>query len=128
MTGDVNLEFSGLDGTVAGVNGVKNFVVEWNYLGLDSTVEALYDMNVTAGDIQINKTAASGWASGCPSSGSLDININESWTLTDNTGKNMVVRTWKAAVQFINGTANVTITRLGTTWHYSLELCTPPSN
>jgi hypothetical protein len=125
MNGDVNLEFSDLDTDVAHINGTKNLVVEWNYFSIDSTVTAMFDMNVVATDIAIQQIPNYGWSSGCPSSGNVNIDLNVSYSLDTGFGPDLSVKTWSCKIAYENGTATVNMVSDNKFWSYTREICTP---
>lgn len=126
MTSNINLEFAGLDGDIATVNGTKNFLIHAVVMGVDTSVDATYGMEVAVSDITINKSPVSGWSSGCPASGSAEVAINQSYTITAGDVPTLHMNSWKAYVEFDNGTATVSVVKGSTVWHYTREICTPP--
>jgi len=125
INGDVDLEFSGLDGQVATVNGNKNYNVEWNYLSNDTSIVALYDMVVTVDSVTIYHSAGSGWPTACPSGGTLQANIAQTLTVTEGSVSNTLTRNWVATVAINEGVASVRVEGLNKVWNYTVDFCDP---
>lgn len=128
MSAYLNLEYSGLDQNVAAINGTKDVFVKWVYVADDSTVEAQYDMDVAVNDINLSRVPNYPWSSGCPISGNIEIDINQSYLLSTDEGKTLRVRNWVVSVTFDNGEASISVSSEGKTWNYARTICLPPSN
>ncbi len=125
IDGHVNLEFAGLDGEFAIVNGSKDYNVEWNYVGQDSSVVAIYNMDITVDSVTIYHSPGSGWPTTCPSSGALQANIAQSYTVTKGSISNTLTRNWVATVTINEGTATVKVEGLNKVWNYTRDFCDP---
>ena len=128
LGGGIDLEFSGLDGNVATINGTKNLLAEWIYLSNDTTLRAFHDMDVRVNDVTVQKSPDYGWSSGCPTGGSVNMDINQSYILNVGAGPDLHVKAWQVTVTFNDGVAAVRVVSAGAVWSYTKTVCTPPSS
>jgi hypothetical protein len=128
LSGGIDLEFSGLDGNIATINGTKNLLAEWVYFSNDTTLKAFHDMDVQVNGVTVQKSANYGWASGCPTGGSVNMDINQSYIINVGAGPNLHVKTWQVTVTFNDGVAAVIAVSAGQVWNYTRTICTPPSS
>jgi hypothetical protein len=128
MDGYVNLEFEGMDGTVATINGNKDLLVEWNYIGQDSNITARYDMSIEVNDVTVQKSSGFGWSSGCPTSGTMNADISQSYMVKKGSAENTYNFSWTVAITIQNGVANVEVNGQSKVWHYSKNFCIPPAS
>jgi hypothetical protein len=120
----VDLEFTDLDDTQAQLNGTAQLWMNWNYVSIDTTIDADYNVFVYFNDVGIDEVPTYGFVSGCPSEGQFSFAIYQSYTLDDGTTPVTVdnVR-WNATVEFENGLATVRITNADSFWNYSRQVC-----
>lgn len=123
--GYVNLQFTEMDQDFGVINGVNNSIIEWNYISDDSTVEAVFNMQLTAQNITVGKVATYGWISGCPRSGRMNLTIDQSCNVTIGENDNFWVRNWEVQITFDTGVANVQVTSDDQVWNYQCEVCNP---
>ncbi len=125
QNGYCNLWFTYLDSEYGMIDGNNNVVYEWNFIDVDSSVVANFEMTVVVEDVMVQKKPLYGWISNCPLAGTLLFDIDEAYIVNNGTTFDMDVMTWDASVTFNSGVATVNVTRDNTIWNYSYDLCTP---
>jgi hypothetical protein len=125
MNGYVNVEFSDLDTDVAKINGTQNLTARWDYYSVDSNVTAIFDMDITASDIAIQQVPNYGWSSGCPTSGTVEMQLNASYSVNTGFGPDLTVKIWDCDVTFDMGVATVQLKSENKIWTYTREICVP---
>lgn len=125
MSGDINLEFENLDTEIATISGSNNARVEWSFISPDSTIEAIFELNVVVTDVTVNQIPLYGWVSGCPCSGGLTIDLDNSYVVDYGDNTDFWVRRWNVDIEFDNGVAGVRISSENEVWTYTRPLCTP---
>jgi hypothetical protein len=126
IEGRADLEFENLDGDMATINGTKELNVEWNYVNDDSNIVSVYEITAAIEDLTIYQSPGFGWSSGCPSSGSVRMEIAQSWTVTKGSVSNTTNLVWEVDIAINEGVAAVTVEGLNKIWHYTEDFCTPP--
>lgn len=128
MYGYINIEFDDLDQDICSVNGANNVLVEWTCISNDSTIEAIFDMEVTVDDVTMNCSSNYGQVSGCPLGGRLTMTIDESYSVNDGSSTDFSVRSWTVSVNFDDGVAGISVSSEGEVWSYTRQICTPPGS
>lgn len=128
IDGYVNLAFTGLDGEFATVNGDKNYNVEWNYVGQDSSIVALYNMDITVDNVTIYHSPGAGWPTACPSGGTIQADIAQSYTVTKNSIPTTLTRNWVVTVTISEGVATVKVEGINKVWNYMRNFCEPSAH
>ncbi|PKK84865.1 MAG: hypothetical protein CVT49_01545 [candidate division Zixibacteria bacterium HGW-Zixibacteria-1] len=124
-SGYANLQFTELDQDFGVVNGVNNSIVEWNYISEDSTVEAVYNIEMNINDITVGRVATYGWVSGCPREGRVNLTVDQAYSVNYGESSDFWVRNWDVRITFENGLANVNISSENQVWNYEYEVCNP---
>jgi len=125
----IDLEFSNLDQTQALITGSGELWMNWNYISVDTTIDAEYHISVEFNDVAIDEVPTYGFVSGCPTEGEFRFIIYQSYTLDDG-GTPVVVDNvrWNASVNFENGLATVRITTPDNFWNYTRQACVVVGN
>ena len=124
LSGYFDFEFQGLDSDTASISGFDNFLVEWHYAGVDSTIDAVFGVEATLADVEVVRGVDDLWADGCPCSGSIGMDINVSYTVTANAFPVMTARSWEITAAISNGVATVTAISNMQYWTYQYTMCT----
>jgi len=124
--GYANVVFDNLDQEVSTINGINDIQFEWNYVCPDSTVKAVFDMQVAANNITVRKSFTYGWTSGCPCSGAMTMTIDNSYNVTRNLASDFWIRNWTATVTFEDGVGHVRLISDGEYWEFDCQICDPP--
>ncbi len=124
--GYVNLEFENLDQDIATINGVNNTLWEWNYYSNDSTIEAVYDVEMNIVELQVGQVPTYGWISGCPYGGNLAMSIEQAYSVNYGDDNDFWVRNWNVWITFDDGMADIRINSENEVWNYQCEFCSPP--
>ena len=120
----INLEFADLDQSQALVTGTGEYWISWNYISVDTTIEANYRVYVEVNDIGIDEISGYGFVSGCPSEGEFSFSIYQSYTLDDGTTPVVVDnKRWAVSATFENGTATVRVTQGNYFWNFTRQVC-----
>jgi len=127
LSRQTNIIYSNLDSDTADINGTSNSDVEWNFISDDSTVSAVFDMDVTVSNVRVVRSNLYGWVSGCACDGSLSMVINEIYAATIGQNETEISRNWTVTIDIDGGVAEVTIISGNETWNYSYTICTLPS-
>lgn len=123
LSGYFDIELRGLDGNTATINGFDNFLVEWHYASVDSTVDAVFGVEATIADVEVNREAGELWSNGCPCNGSINMDVNVSYTLTANSFPVLTARSWDITVAIADGVATVTAISNQQYWTYTHTIC-----
>lgn len=118
--GAARFDLRGLDTQQANINGSNEFIVENQYVSVDSTVIRTFDFASTVTNLAVNKTGV-GWVQGCPNSGTISTSLSMSYTKDDYTP---ITSTWDITMTFSEGTAAVTVSSGGVVWSYTTDMCT----
>jgi hypothetical protein len=121
-TGRNDFVFSNLDQPIAVISGSTTNTVESVYIGTDTTMTNLYTFGVTFTDLNVPQSAGS-WMSGCPNSGTLNIEMSHVYTWENNVTFGSGGTNWKVTVHFTNGNANVYANNGTETWNYQVDVC-----
>ncbi|MCP4704719.1 MAG: hypothetical protein GY865_08925 [candidate division Zixibacteria bacterium] len=124
LSGYYDLEFSRLDTDTLSISGFDNYLVEWHYSSVDSTVDAVFGFEATIADVEIVRGDDDLWADGCPCSGTIGMDVNVSYTLTAESFPIMTARSWEITVSIINGVATVSAESNQQYWTYQYTMCT----
>jgi hypothetical protein len=124
--GYVNLEYSDLDQQIGYVNGVNDTRFEWNYISVDSTVLAVFDIEAEFTDVTVRQVPGYDWASGCPCTGDITMTIDQAYTVDDGNSVDFYVKNWEATIHIDEGVASVHVVSDGEYWDFTHEICTPP--
>jgi hypothetical protein len=116
--------FDGVNTTAATVAGTHNFMIEDVYVANDSTVRRDFNFDADVADILIYQGVSGEWDQWCPSDGTLDCDLDMTYTKDDATP---AVSEWTVDVVFDAGNMDATVVRGTTTWNYDTQLCTPPA-
>jgi len=125
QSGYVNFQFENLDENYATVNGFNNTLVEWNYVSEDSTVEAVFDMDMTVADVVIGQVPSYGWISGCPLEGNMTFGIEQAYNVSIGETNDFRVRSWDVWVTFDMGVADISISSENEIWNFQCDVCNP---
>jgi hypothetical protein len=125
LSGHFDYEFSGLDLDVATINGTDDFMVTWNYISADSTVEAVFAFETTVNDLDINRSTDDFWSCGCPVSGSVNLNLEVSYTKDGGDFPILTTRSWEITADIENGSATITAISGDNYWEYTYDMCVP---
>lgn len=121
-TGNVDYLFDNLDEQQCTVTGTTSWDAHSKFVSADSTVWRDFEIDVTYTGGRIDKTG-SGWAQGCPESGTFSVDVEMTYQKDAGTP---VVTVWNVTVTFNSGIAAVVATQGETTWSYSSRECWPP--
>jgi hypothetical protein len=127
LSRNINIIYSNLDSDTATINGTNNSDIEWNFISNDSTVSAVFDMNVTISNVKVVRSNLYGWVSGCACDGSLSMDINETYAATIGQDETNINRNWTVTIDIDSGVATITIVSENETWGYTHTICTLPS-
>ena len=119
----INLTYDNLDTDTASINGTSNSDVEWNFISGDTTVTAVFNMNVTVENIKVARSNLYGWVSGCPCSGTISMTIIEEYSATMGADQVDISRNWSITIDIENGVASVDIVSETETWSYTYIIC-----
>jgi len=125
LSGYFDFEFNGLDEEIATINGNDNFMVTWNYISVDSTIEAVFAFEATVNDLNISKDAEELWSCGCPVSGSLGLDLEISYTKNGGAFPELTTSSWEISAEIEDGSATVTAISGQNYWEYTYDMCTP---
>jgi len=125
--GYMNFEFSDLDATTATISGTDASRIEWNYISVDTTIEAVVDMAVTVTDLAVYQSAGEVWDCGCPTDGTVEMDVNVSYTLDDGVFPQMTATAWDVTVEITDGAAEVRVVNGKEYWEYTVDMCTVTS-
>jgi len=123
LSGYFDIELRGLDGNTATISGFDNFLVEWHYASVDSTVDAVFGVEATIANVEVNRETGEIWANGCPCGGTINLDVNVSYTLTANSFPVMTARSWEITVGIADGVATVTAISNQQYWTYTHTIC-----
>ncbi|MBN2226442.1 MAG: hypothetical protein JW763_03675 [candidate division Zixibacteria bacterium] len=123
MEGSLDLEFEDLDTDLCMINGSNEITVTWNYISEDTTIEATFEIDITVDDIGIAPVPSYGWASGCPSSGTINYTIVQTYTIEVDEVSDPIEKTWTATVTWEDGTASVRVYCGNYRWTYTRDVC-----
>lgn len=124
-SGYVNLEFENLDQEIATINGINNTLWQWNYISEDSTIEAVFDVEMNIVDVTVGQVPTYGWISGCPISGNVAMSIEQAYSVDYNDDDDFWVRNWNVWITFNDGVADVRINSENQVWNYQCDVCNP---
>ncbi len=125
LSGYFDIEFHGLDTDIASISGFDNFLIEWHYTSADSTVDAVFGVEATIANVEVVRGLDDLWADGCPCSGTVDLDMNVSYTVTADAFPVMTARNWEVTAAILNGVATVTAISNMQYWTYEYTMCTP---
>jgi hypothetical protein len=112
------LVITGLDGDVAVINGTQNTAVTAQIVVGNTTTTR--DWVVTSEIADVNVSRSSGWANGCPTSGSITTGVELTQIINDGTP---AATSWLFDVVFEDGTASVTVTLGEQSATYTKTVC-----
>ncbi|MFQ5453035.1 MAG: hypothetical protein ACE5D6_02465, partial [Candidatus Zixiibacteriota bacterium] len=121
--GAVDFAIIGLQTTQATFAGSNDLTINTKFASVDSTVWRDFTISADLSNFVVKKTG-SGWAQGCPSSGTISATVT--MTYTKDTGT-PVTTTWTFDLSFTNGTMTATAQLGNTTWDYTNNFCTAPN-
>ncbi len=124
LSGYFDFELRGLDTDTASISGFDNFLVEWHYAGVDSTIDAVFGVEATLANVEVVRGVDDLWADGCPCSGTIGLDMNVSYTVTANAFPVMTARSWEITATISNGVATVTAISNMQYWTYEYTMCT----
>ncbi len=123
IEGSLDVEFEDLNTDLCVINGSNDITVEWNYITEDTTIEATFEIDMTVNEIGIEPVPSYGWASGCPSSGTISYTIVQTYTVEVDAVSDPVEKTWTATVTWEDGTASVRVYCGDYRWTYTRDVC-----
>jgi len=116
--------FGNLNTSLGTVNGTNELEVVSKLVSNDSTVERNFNFDADFSNIRISKTG-SGWAQGCPKSGSVAFSLQMSYQKDDEAPD---TTNWTGTINFTYGTASYNFGNGTDSWGYSQNECSAPSN
>jgi len=124
LSGYFDIELRGLDTDTALISGFDNFLIEWHYAGVDSTVDAVFGVEATIADVEVVRGSNDLWSNGCPCFGTIVMDMNVSYTVTADAFPVMSARSWEITAEISNGVATVTAISNMQYWTYEYTMCT----
>lgn len=124
LSGYFDFELRGLDSDTVTISGFDNFLVEWHYVSVDSTIDAVFGVEATLADVKIYQGADDVWSDGCPCSGTIGMDINVSYTKTTEAFPVFSARVWDITVKINEGVASVSAVSELEYWTYEYNMCT----
>ncbi len=122
LSGSYDYIATGLSTTTALISGDITWNSSTKNVTQDSTVWIDIQASAALSSIEISRTALE-WDQGCPSSGSMDISIQMTYTKDNNTP---VVTEWSVTVTFSDGQITSMVSRGDITWSYNEQVCVVP--
>lgn len=123
LSGYFDLEFHGLNTDIASISGFDNFLVESHYVSVDSTVDAVFGVEAIIANVKVVRGADDLWEDGCPCSGTIDMDMSVSYTVTADAFPVMSARSWEITAEISNGVATVTAISNMQYWTYEYTMC-----
>jgi len=121
-SGDVDFRLNGLQTSMATINGRHCMTVQAQYVFADSVVHRDFEFDTDLTDFEVERTG-SGWAQGCPVTGTAAGTVQMSYTRDDNAP---VTSTWSFTLAFTDGSMAATVRRGNTVWSYQADMCATP--
>ncbi len=119
MSGSFDYVATNLSTSKATFNGTFGWEANKKIVTNDSIVSIDLVSSASIISIEIQKTS-SGWLTGCPSSGSMIIELEMTYTKDNDTP---VVTDWIITLSFNEGVITTTVRRGDTIWSYSKDVC-----
>ena len=113
------LDFTNLDQNVASVSGTKTFTVDSKIVGQTNTEWKDYTVEATLEELTFDR-AVNGWALGCPTSGTVSVDLTYTYQLDDATP---VETEYSFEVSFTSGSAEVEVSSASKVNQYSVDFC-----
>ena len=114
------LTFSGLNTTEATISG------SWSAYTIAQVVDTTTEIRIYTIEADVNNIVVgkpeSGWAGGCPISGSIDFSVDLSYQDGDDSAE---LSTWDFTVTFTDGSGSVSVSDGAVSTSYSTAYCTP---
>lgn len=121
--GRLDFELGSLDQSIATINGSYLTIIKNVYVGFDSSFTEIYSFDIDATGFRVSRTSGE-WASGCPTAGTLTIDLDYIYSWENNIAFGSGNSSWTATANFLNGTATVTLSDGTTLWQYMVATCT----
>ncbi|MBU2534530.1 MAG: hypothetical protein KKB37_17460 [Alphaproteobacteria bacterium] len=124
LNGHNAFSYAGLQTNQATVNGSNTVMSRSKYVSQDSVVSRNITVEGTLNNFKIDKTP-SGWAQGCPASGSATATATMTYQKDDGAP---VISTWTFTLSFNHGMVSATAESNGRTWNYTRRECYAPTS
>jgi len=122
--GRSDFTFGDLDTDLGSVNGSNSLEAVSKFISNDSTVERKFNFDADLSNIRISKTG-SGWAQGCPKSGSVAFSLQMVYQKDEEAPD---TTNWNGTINFTYGTGTYNFGNGSSSWAYSQNECSAPTN